>query len=139
MLCGAKDCETAFEPRTSWQKFCSLRCKDRARSGTPKRLANHRASYRRNPERVKKHALLNLEKKKERVRELKSGPCADCDVSYPYYVMDFDHVRGEKYGAVGTMLATGYAMATVEAEIAKCDLVCANCHRVRTFTREAQD
>ena len=33
---------------------------------------------------------------KDYIRKLKSEPCVDCNVAYPWYVMDFDHVRGEK-------------------------------------------
>jgi len=46
--------------------------------------------------------------------------------------MDFDHVRGKKLKAVGQLL-TSRSLAVVIAEIAKCDLVCANCHRERTY------
>jgi hypothetical protein len=47
--------------------------------------------------------------------------------------MDFDHVRGVKKAMVSTM--THNAWRTVLEEIAKCDLVCANCHRDRTQGR----
>jgi hypothetical protein len=72
----------------------------------------------------------------EFLRELKeSTPCTDCGVQYPYYVMDFDHLRDKKY-QVALMPGMGYDIPAIKAEIAKCELVCANCHRVRTFTRE---
>lgn len=80
--------------------------------------------------------MLAKAEKKAAVRALKERPCADCGQRFPYYVMDFDHVRGEKREGVGKMLALGYALATIMEEIAKCDLVCANCHRERTFTRD---
>ncbi len=69
------------------------------------------------------------------VRKLKeSKPCTDCGVKYPWYVMDFDHLRDKRY-AVSTM-----SDGTVERamrEIEKCELVCANCHRKRTFSRNS--
>ena len=69
-----------------------------------------------------------------RIAALKeASPCADCGRSYPAYVMDFDHVRGTK--SVGISLMFSYSWQTILAEIAKCDLVCANCHRIRTFER----
>lgn len=69
-----------------------------------------------------------------RVRELKNSPCVDCGVRYPHYVMDFDHRDGsKKVAAVAAMHTSGWA--TVVSEIAKCDLVCANCHRERTHQR----
>lgn len=61
-------------------------------------------------------------------------PCMDCGLSYPSYVMDFDHRPGEaKTKAVSQMWYN--SLATIKAEIDKCDLVCANCHRERTFSR----
>lgn len=66
--------------------------------------------------------------------ELKSKPCLDCGNVRPLVAMDFDHVRGEKVANISQMWS--WRRARVEAEIAKCDLVCANCHRERTHRRE---
>jgi hypothetical protein len=50
--------------------------------------------------------------------------------------MDFDHRPGEtKSFDVATGAGQGYGEKRMLAEIAKCELVCANCHRVRTFLR----
>lgn len=68
----------------------------------------------------------------DKINELKSQPCMDCGVSYPPYVMDFDH-RGGKRMNVSKFKAGTWAWSTVQAEIDKCDLICANCHRLRTF------
>jgi hypothetical protein len=68
------------------------------------------------------------------LRELKqSSPCADCHVSYPYYVMQFDHVRGIKEFDLGSFAQR--SMKRVLAEVGKCDLVCGNCHAERTHQR----
>lgn len=66
------------------------------------------------------------------LREVKSKPCADCGNVYPPYVMHFDHVRGEKLFNIGNRITI--AMSRLLAEIAKCDLVCANCHAIRTHS-----
>lgn len=66
---------------------------------------------------------------------IKSHPCADCGGSFHTEAMDFDHVRSPKLDRVANMWR--YARITVLAEIAKCDLVCANCHRIRTESRRA--
>lgn len=65
----------------------------------------------------------------------KSGPCADCGKRYPPVVMDFDHRPGERKFLHVSGFATSVSDELVLREIAKCDLVCANCHRIRTFTR----
>lgn len=64
----------------------------------------------------------------------KLGPCADCGQSFPPVAMDFDHKPGEiKSFQVGDSMSR--SKETLLAEIAKCELVCANCHRVRTNER----
>ena len=68
------------------------------------------------------------------LREQKNKPCFDCGVKYPYYVMQFDHVRGEKEFTIA--YAASYSKKRLLNEMAKCDLVCANCHSERTYSRK---
>ncbi len=57
-------------------------------------------------------------------------PCADCDTIYPPQCMDFDHRDpSTKIDNVGRITS----WPAMRREIDKCDLVCANCHRLRTF------
>jgi hypothetical protein len=49
--------------------------------------------------------------------------------------MDFDHRPGETKRAVVTRMIGRSGLARIFAEAAKCDIVCANCHRRRTFVR----
>ena len=49
--------------------------------------------------------------------------------------MDFDHVRGNKCGIISRMTSAPMSAAKLLAEIAKCEVVCANCHRRRTLLR----
>ena len=70
---------------------------------------------------------------------LKARPCVDCGVQYLACAMQFDHVRGHKLSTIGRLLANGYGDAALDRladEIAKCVLVCANCHAVRTHDRQ---
>lgn len=72
----------------------------------------------------------------ERLRTYKeSNPCADCGHKFHFAAMDFDHLPGTvKLGGVGSLVQKE-SWAVVEREIAKCELVCSNCHRVRTYDR----
>jgi len=64
-----------------------------------------------------------------------SRPCTDCGGFFHAAAMTFDHLPGsEKRADVSTLLHAGYRRALFD-EIAKCELVCANCHAVRTFDR----
>ena len=63
-----------------------------------------------------------------------SGPCVDCQVSYPYYVMEYDHTSDDKVRTVSWLSSAGTMNQVIE-EIKKCDLVCSNCHKIRTWNR----
>lgn len=67
------------------------------------------------------------------IKFAKNNPCTDCRNKYHPDAMEFDHVRGTKRFELSK--ANGYGAASVAAELAKCDLVCANCHRIRTASR----
>lgn len=68
------------------------------------------------------------------LRWLKDQPCADCREEFPHYCMDFDHARGEKFMNVTTMDTLSWER--IQAELQKCDVVCAICHRKRTYRRQ---
>lgn len=69
------------------------------------------------------------------VRELKSkNPCTDCSDYFHWFAMDFDHVRGKKIRNLSLMIHN-FPLERIKEEIAKCDLVCATCHRLRTAAR----
>lgn len=83
----------------------------------------------------KRNRRRKLEKKIEHSLLKESRPCMDC-LHWPYYVMHFDHARGDKtfnisrkYGDLGK--------EKLGDELGKCDLVCANCHAVRTHMRSS--
>lgn len=63
---------------------------------------------------------------------LKKHPCIDCG-NDNLVVLEFDHKnRDEKYKSVSQMMASGYSWVKVKKEIDKCEVRCANCHRIRT-------
>jgi len=68
---------------------------------------------------------------------LKDGvPCADCGETFPVYVMHWDHLPGfEKVDEVSSMVGHRTRAAILE-ELKKCELVCANCHVLRTISHE---
>lgn len=62
-------------------------------------------------------------------------PCTDCGQSFPPYVMHWDHLPGhEKIDEIGSMVGSR-RRDVILAEIGKCELVCANCHVMRTVAR----
>lgn len=68
--------------------------------------------------------------------EQKLKPCADCGfIPVVPDQMDFDHVRGTKILPLARLAGRGGSIEKIVEEINKCDLVCANCHRLRTYKR----
>lgn len=61
--------------------------------------------------------------------------CMDCKEDYPYYMLEFDHRPDENKRF---NISSGPVTASIDdivKEISKCDVVCANCHKIRTHQR----
>lgn len=98
--------------------------------------------YHQNHERQLKLALLRKKRyKEERIKFIeefkRDKPCKDCGVIFQPWVMDFDHLEGkEKIKSISSMVYHDTSnFKKIVNEIKKCDLVCANCHRQRTYDR----
>lgn len=68
---------------------------------------------------------------------LKEAPCSDCAATFPAVCMDFDHCRDAKVTDVSKMTRGKFSNEEFMAELLKCELVCSNCHRIRTAKRRA--
>jgi hypothetical protein len=74
---------------------------------------------------------------KKRLSEIKiASGCADCGIKN-HIVLDFDHLRDKKYN-ISRMIHDGFSWKAIKKEIEKCEIVCANCHRIRTYNRLTQ-
>ena len=106
-----------------------------ARDKIKQAIAKHNW-YLKNKDYVIRKAREDEQKKKQFVREAKNKPCLDCKILYPYYVMQFDHRDGkQKELEIANMVNRGYGLDRIKKEIEKCDVVCANCHTIRTHNR----
>jgi hypothetical protein len=116
----------AVKSHVAWSRVlseiakCDLRCAccHRLRTQTDPKTYQHR-----------KKRVSNL----DYVMAIKSStPCADCKRGFAPCQMDFDHVRGQKTAGISRLMDAD--RLTLDLEIAKCELVCANCHRIRTWS-----
>ena len=90
---------------------------------------------RRNRGTINRNSKKSRRKTAQLVIDHKDCPCADCGETYPYYVMDLDHLPGhDKVMGVSDMVGKGLSKASILAELEKCEVVCANCHRERTHS-----
>ena len=92
---------------------------------------------------LEKHRRIVMERK-DRIRKevrtriigyLRMHPCVDCGESDPI-VLQFDHVRGKKIDNISYLATYGASWKKIEAEIAKCEVRCANCHTRKTAREE---
>jgi hypothetical protein len=121
--------ETDFPPKNKW---LAGECRTCRAAYQHLRYVRHKARYMEGA-RQRKQRMLAL------MRQAKEKPCADCGQRFPYYVMDFDHLPGERSHDLSMAeLAMLRSRAALLDEISKCDVVCANCHRERTHRRKQE-
>ena len=113
----------AKDGRTARCKDC-LNADGRVHSKTEGRLASLRETKRRAILRNHEYVL----------QYLLSHPCVDCGNSNPV-VLEFDHVRGEKERSVTLLVMAACSIKRIAEEIKKCEVRCANCHRIVTAER----
>lgn len=74
---------------------------------------------------------------RRRAHEIKAlTPCKDCGETFPHYIMQFDHLPQFEKAFNVSMISRCPSMEALMEEIAKCDVVCSNCHAHRTFMRK---
>lgn len=105
------------------------------------RRANGRSHYRRNRAYYLAKARARNARTKDEVRAwlleyLSRSACADCG-NVDIRVLEFDHRDpASKRAEVSVLAENGYSLATVQREVEKCDIRCANCHVIRTRSRD---
>jgi hypothetical protein len=63
-----------------------------------------------------------------------NAQCTDCKKIFRHWMLDFDHVKPGKYKNISQL--KNRKLSLLKEEIEKCELVCVNCHRVRTYKRK---
>lgn len=132
VICKLDKYESEFNKNRSRKDGLSNVCRECSSERSKKYYADNKEHHR------KVVGKRNIKKRKEARHYLMSvlskAKCADCSIA-DLRVLEFDHVRGKKFNNISTMIAGGYSVDMIKIEIAKCDIVCANCHRIRTFKR----
>jgi hypothetical protein len=134
-VCGQSKeaAEFGFRNRATGRRH--RRCKTCVAEYGRKHYAANRTIYvTRNNQRSRTQTL----ELKTRVQQyLLEHPCVECGVAEPL-LLDFDHVdRATKRKSINKLVRQAYSWQAVEAEIEKCQVRCANCHRRRTAVQFA--
>ena len=66
-------------------------------------------------------------------RYLERHPCIHCGIT-DIRVLHFDHInRDDKKSSISKLKYTTMALSTIKIEIEKCQILCANCHAIKTL------
>ncbi|WP_162939969.1 hypothetical protein [Gryllotalpicola protaetiae] len=106
-------------------------CRDCQKAHYRGNAVRHRANVRRTEK-------ARLQRARAIVYEAIKAGCVDCGFR-DIRALQFDHVRGEKIGDISRMIQRGVGFPMLRAEIAKCEVRCANCHSIATAERRAND
>jgi hypothetical protein len=106
-------CGRLFAPERAWQKYCCDKC-------------------RHNAPRKKIHTRDFQQSRRNMINEIKlSKGCARCGYNAHAAALDFNHINGRKNFSISQ--DPKRAWADLSKEIAKCEILCANCHRIHTY------
>lgn len=158
MIKICKNCGLEFEPNNGKQVCCSKKCNvdkwrklnpEKAKENQRKNDQKRKGIKRYNPETRQKwykNKITNADWKEKRnnqsnirrikiqefLREYKlSKGCIDCGYRKHHVALDFDHIKGNKEINV----CNAKSIEQAKREIDKCEVVCSNCHRIRTYER----
>ena len=129
--CGkARDAEKDFSWEYKYLGIRQPRCKECQAVLSKLHYQKDKRVYK-DRTRVRKEQVL-IENKTRLRTYLSNHSCVDCGET-DIRVLEFDHVRGQKDREISDLLRQGFGWSILEAEIAKCEIRCANCHRIKTF------
>jgi hypothetical protein len=118
-----------FNAKGKWfQTYCKSCQSIRAKAWYRKNMASHKSNCIASA--VERRAFL-----RKIVDAKKAVACADCKNEFPVICMDFDHVRGNKVGNIASLASGRSGEKKLFDELEKCEVVCSNCHRIRTAER----
>src|SRR5437016_5813554 len=103
-----------------------------------RKITDRRMYLKRSPEQIARFREWNERAIKRNIRStyenLLEHPCVDCGERDPV-VLEFDHINGDKRGNIANLTRSGRSWKKIHAEIEKCEVRCANCHRRATAKR----
>ena len=123
--------DDAFRWRTKGRKHRQSQCRDCAKLTSKEHYTANKQAYKR---RSAAHSARKIEEHSRKVYDLlAASSCFDCG-ERDVLTLDFDHKdRQSKLFSIADAVASHqYGWRKIEAEIAKCDVRCANCHRIKT-------
>ena len=123
------------------RRYCSLSCIYKARylKWGVRTTSKQRAIYYKNSclkegyrEKLRQQTNQRNKKIKKFLADYKlSKGCKDCGYKLHHAALEFDHIKGKKQFNICLAKSIGQAIKEIE----KCEVVCSNCHRIRSYIR----
>jgi len=136
-----KECGESIEGTHFNRKFCSTKCYEKSRykkygvRSNPEERAKWYKNRCKNPgyrEKLRKQDRNRYYKVQHFIRQYKiKKRCTDCGYDKHHVALSFDHVKCEKKMNV----CKANSIKQAKKEIEKCEVVCFNCHTIRTYNR----
>lgn len=103
------------------------------------RSKNYYAWYEQNAEHLKTVARKNVQQRRKRnqdfmLKYLAEHPCVDCGETN-IVTLHCDHIKKKTYN-IGDLITKGRNINMIRKELKQCEVVCANCHTIRTQRRK---
>lgn len=126
-------CGQTFQAKHPAARYCSNRCRNLS-SGTQASREYYQAYYQKNKDKIKASSSARMKLRQAAHREAMAAyklevGCVDCGYNAHPAALDFDHVDGVKSFSISRM--GGMKPEKLAAELEKCVVRCANCHRIR--------
>jgi len=97
----------------------------------------HKKWYQSNADKRRAQVRMRRKQVREKLQILKAqGACVECGLSgeIATWALDYHHINhDDKVASVSYLVSNGYSWKRIEKEIAKCELICSNCHRIRHY------
>lgn len=116
--------------RSCWCKSCfSLYEKEKWKDQTDNRRNKHRQQQ-----------LSRRSRNINHIWKYLSGKCCvECGITN-LIVLEFDHIEpNDKCGNISDLARDGYSIKNLQREMEKCQVLCANCHRIKTAKERGWD
>ena len=130
ITCKIEKDPSEFNSRKKSKDGLQYECKDCSKKRSKTHYANNREHM---LQQIRKsEAIRNFERRRKFYEILKSLKCIDCGETNPA-TLDFDHKdTHNKLHSVSKMMGDGYSWERIIEEMGKCEVRCANCHRIKT-------
>jgi len=128
-ICHKTKSKTEFNKHAGRKDGLQSHCRECNKTHSKKYYSNNRETHKKE---IQKRKKSYIDKCRKWIYDyLNKHPCVDCGENDPV-VLEFDHIKGHKVNNVSKMIQSNPTLTTIQNEIRKCAVRCANCHRRKT-------